>query len=100
AYVSTTTLQTTQKLDANNNTLSSTYLDSLGRVHKTALTSDPEGTVYTRTDYDASGRKQKQWNPTRCDPDVSPNSCSGESTFGFTQYQYDPLNRTTLVTEQ
>ncbi|MGO9209802.1 MAG: RHS repeat-associated core domain-containing protein, partial [Terriglobales bacterium] len=68
-------------------------VDGLGRSRKTELLSDPEGTDYTRTAYDSLGRKYQVWNPTRCDPDANPSSCSGESTYGITTYYYDALGR-------
>ena len=72
-------------------------VDGLGRSRKTELLSDPEGTDYTRTAYDSLGRKYQVWNPTRCDPDANPSSCSGESTYGFTTYGYDALGRPTSI---
>jgi hypothetical protein len=39
--------------------------DDLGRMMETKLTSDPDGTTYTRTSYDLLGRKSQEWNPTR-----------------------------------
>jgi RHS repeat-associated protein len=80
------------------NIVTSTIFDGFGRVHKSVLSSDPEGSIFIRTDYDGEGRQLKTWNPTRCDPDISPNSCSGENTFGTTQYAYDALSRVTSVT--
>lgn len=71
--------------------------DDLGRLEETKLTSDPDGTTYTRTSYDLMGRKSQEWNPTRCDPFANPSSCSGESTFGLTTYNYDALGRTVKV---
>ena len=37
------------------------------------------------------------WNPSRCDQRVA-SSCSGETTWGVTQYQYDGLGRQKQVT--
>lgn len=67
--------------------------DDLGRLEETKLTSDPDGTDYTRTSYDLLGRKSQEWNPTRCDPFANPTSCSGETSFGVTTYNYDALSR-------
>src|SRR5882672_1004679 len=74
-----------------------TIEDGLGRQRKTQLSSDPDGTTYTRIAYDAMGRKAQEWNPTRCDPDVNPSSCTGETTFGVTTYGYDGAGRTTTM---
>ncbi len=71
--------------------------DGLGRLIETQLTSDPAGTDYTDITYDPDGRKYKVFNPTRCNP--AQTNC-GESTWGFTTYNYDPLNRVTSAVEQ
>jgi RHS repeat-associated protein len=74
--------------------------DYLGRDRKTSLTTDPDGTTYTRMAYDNMGRKYEEWNPTRCDPDTY-SSCSGETTFGYTQHHYnDALGRETSTVKQ
>jgi RHS repeat-associated protein len=70
--------------------------DALGRDRKTTLVSDPDGATYTRIAYDAMGRKAQEWNPTRCDPDMV-TSCTGETTFGYTTYDYDALSREILL---
>ncbi|MBI3662049.1 MAG: hypothetical protein HY234_03240 [Acidobacteria bacterium] len=90
---------TTQKITSATNLVTEVKLDGLGRPSITKLVSDPQGVVYTRTDYDALSRKATEWNPSRCNFDVDPppTSCSGESTFGTTQYQYDALSRATKV---
>ena len=78
--------------------LNSTQLfDGLGRLKETQLNSDPDGTTYSDTTYDAVGRKYKVWNPTRCFP--AQTNC-GESTWGFATYNYDALNRVSSVVEQ
>jgi RHS repeat-associated protein len=69
-------------------------LDGLARARKSLLTSDPQGTDYSRLAYDSLGRTYQQWNPTRCDPDAG--NC-GEQTYGITTYYYDPLNRLTSI---
>src|SRR5438105_11719540 len=63
---------TTTKATSSSNLVSVGILDGLGRLKNTKLTSDPQGTVYTRTDYDPLWRKQFVWNPTRCDLTVDP----------------------------
>jgi RHS repeat-associated protein len=85
----------TAQIDATKNLVTEGEVDGVGRLRFTRLTSDPLGTVYTRTDYDALGRKQFEWNPTRCNITVGtpPGSCSGESTYGKTETQYDALGR-------
>jgi RHS repeat-associated protein len=73
------------------------FVDGLGRLSETQLTSDPDGTDYTLTTYDGMGRKYKVYNPTRCSTITT--NC-GESTWGFATYQYDPLSRPMAVTDQ
>jgi RHS repeat-associated protein len=64
--------------------------DGLGRVSQTQLTSDPDGTTYVDTSYDALGRKATVSNPHR----------SGSlPTDGTTTYSYDPLSRTKSILE-
>jgi len=62
--------------------------DALGRVTQTQLTSDPVGTVYVNTTYDALGRKATVSNPYRS---------TSESTYGITTYNYDALSRVTVL---
>ena len=87
----------TTKITSSLSHVTTTIMDGLGRQRKTQLTSDPDGTTYTRIAYDALGRKAQEWNPTRCDPDVNPSSCSGEPTFGVTTSNYDGMGRVTTV---
>jgi RHS repeat-associated protein len=60
--------------------------DGLGRVTQTQLTSDPQGTVYTDTIYDALGRVSTVSNPYRAGTDAT-------SSPGITTYAYDALDR-------
>jgi RHS repeat-associated protein len=92
-------IATTSKINATTNLTTTAIYDALGRLKSANLTSDPQGPVYTRTGYDALGRKSLVWNPTRCDltVDPPPSSCTGESTFGKTESQYDSLARTTKL---
>jgi RHS repeat-associated protein len=90
---STSTTKVTSVL----NRVTTSIQDGLGRARKTQLTSDPDGTTYSRISYDGLGRKSQEWNPTRCDPDVNPSSCSGEPTFGVTSYTYDAFSRVTQL---
>jgi len=80
------------------NETSTTVYDGLGRAAQTQLNSDPSGTTYTQTTYDALGRKHQVYNPTRCSPPTT--NCNTETTWGYTTYNYDPLNRVTSVVEQ
>ena len=74
-----------------NSTIGSTsrevIFDGLGRTIKSALTSDPEGTNYADTKYDAVGNIYSVSNPYRS---------TGEPTYGVTTYRYDGLKRKTL----
>jgi RHS repeat-associated protein len=94
-YNSPTSVTTTTKMNSSQNIVSTTLLDGLARVSQAQLTSDPQGTDYTVTTYDALGRISAVYNPTRCNP---PTTNCGESTWGSTSYQYDALGRTTQVT--
>ena len=84
---STHTRKITSALDYSKTSLT----DGLGRVYRTELTSDPDGTDYTDTTYDADGRVGSVSNPCRSTP---------ATHCGYTAYTNDPLNRVTLVTEQ
>jgi hypothetical protein len=72
---------TTSKINATLNLVREIEHDGLGRQRVTRLLSDPQGTIYTRTVYDALGRVVQMWNPTRCNPDGGP--CT-EVTGGIT----------------
>jgi len=76
--------------------VSTTTYDGLGRPISTALTSDPDNPTYTATTYDGMGKPYQIYNPTRCS---SPTSNCGETTWGFSAYNYDAFGRTTTVTE-
>ncbi len=90
------TVTKTTKITSTMNLVSKILHDDIGREFETQLTSDPEGTTYVDTTFDALGRKASQYNPTRCNPATV--NC-GEPTWGVTGYQYDALNRTTRVTQ-
>jgi RHS repeat-associated protein len=79
------------------NETSTIVFDGLGRVSQTQLTSDSPSTTSTLTTYDALGRKSQVYNPTRCSPITT--NC-GETTWGYTTTNYDPLSRVTSVVEQ
>ncbi len=91
-YVSPNEVQVSKAIASGQSPLSMTYLfDGLGRLTQTQLTSDPDGTDYTDTAYDAVGRVASVSNPHR----------NGSSdTDGGTQYHYDALNRVTSITKQ
>ena len=70
------------------NRVSATLLDGIGRPIQTQLTSDPEGTDFVDTTYDALGRINTVSNPHRA---------SGLWTDGTTTTQYDALGRVTTL---
>ena len=76
--------------------ISTLVFDGLGRLSQTQLNSDPIGTTSTLTTYDALGRKSQVYNPTRCSPITT--NCG--TTWGYSTYNYDPVNRVTSVVEQ
>lgn len=87
----------TKMITSSLNKTSSTVLDGFGRPSQTQLSSDTPSATYTLIQYDTLGRKSQVYNPTRCTGITT--NC-GESTWGYTKYQYDPLDRVTSVTEQ
>jgi RHS repeat-associated protein len=78
----------TKAINSSVNETSAALFDGLGRLFQTQLTSDPEGTDYVDTTYDALGRKSTVSNPHRS---------SGSSTDGVTTYVYDALGRVCVV---
>ena len=80
------------------NEISTVTIDGLGRASQTQLNSDPSGTTYMLTTYDALGRKSQVYNPTRCSSITT--NCNSETTWGVATTNYDPLNRVTSVVEQ
>lgn len=76
----------TQTITSGMNLTHKVVVDGLGRVTQTQLTSDPEGTDYVDTTYDADGRKASGSNPYRT---------TSDPTYGITSYQYDALGRLT-----
>jgi RHS repeat-associated protein len=79
-------ITTTSKITSVLNLITKSVSDSYGRVTQTQLTSDPQGTVFVDTTYDALGRVATVSNPYRTSNDPGP-------TNGITTYQYDALNR-------
>jgi RHS repeat-associated protein len=65
--------------------------DGAGRIVQMSLTSDPDGTDYVDTTYDALGRVATVSNPYRS---------TSDPTYGITRTQYDALDRPTQVTKQ
>jgi len=81
--------QTSHAYDFNTGLLMSTNVfDGMGRITHSQVTSDPQGTVYTDTTYDADGRKATVTNPYRT---------TGDPTYGVTSYVYDGIGRTCVL---
>ncbi|MCU1320813.1 MAG: repeat-containing protein [Acidobacteriaceae bacterium] len=66
--------------------------DGLGRLIKSVVQSDPQGSAITDTSYDGLGRVASVTNPYRSTP------AAGDPPAGTTLYTYDALGRTTKVT--
>lgn len=88
------TVSTSSLITSGTSKTTLTQYDGLGRAVGTELTSDPSGTDYAATTYDALGRKYQVYNPTRCNPATT--NC-GETTWGYTAYIYDALDRICVV---
>ncbi len=80
----------TAKVSSTLNKIQTSVFGGLGRIKQTQLNSDPSGVTYVDTTYDANGRKRTVSNPYRT---------TGETTYGLTTFNYDPLDRTTSVVE-
>jgi RHS repeat-associated protein len=93
----TPTVTTSKTVTASSNLVNTTTYDGMGHSIQTALSSDPDGVIYTATTYDGLARPYKTYNPTRCNPPTT--NCGSETTWGFTTYIYDALGRTTNVAE-
>jgi RHS repeat-associated protein len=92
AYTTSSTpwsMATTVKQSSTANITTNAVLDGLGRTSQTQMTSDPSGTDYVDTTYDALGRVASVSNPYRT---------TSDPTYGITQYTYDALSRTTRIT--
>jgi RHS repeat-associated protein len=75
------------KLNTSTTKSDTNLFDGLGRLTQTQLTSDPQGTVFSDTTYDAIGRVATVSNPHRvCGTDPT-------SSCGVTTYTYDALSR-------
>jgi YD repeat-containing protein len=73
----------TKAINASQNEIATTMLDGLSRVLQTQLNSDPYGTDYTDTGYDAVGNVASVSNPYRMT----------DSSHGITYFQYDSMRR-------
>ena len=79
----------TDAISGSTNLVKTTLYDGLGRVDETQLNTDPGGTVYVDTQYDADGRVLKASNPYR----------SGDTEYWTTQL-YGGLGRSAGVQDQ
>jgi RHS repeat-associated protein len=79
------------KITSSLNLVLTTVLDGLARPKQSQLTSDPQGTIFSDTTYDALGRKSTVSNPYRS---------TSEATYGITTTLYDALSRVTKVIPQ
>ncbi len=70
--------------DATHSITSVALLDGYGRTTQTKMTSDPGGTDFVDTTYDALGRISTVSNPYRS---------TGEATYGLKSFTYDALGR-------
>jgi RHS repeat-associated protein len=82
----------TRSLTSSSNFVSTEIIDGLARSAETEINSDPSGTDYTVRAYDADGRLASETNPYRTSGLIV------SATQGTTGYQYDALNRPTLIT--
>jgi RHS repeat-associated protein len=89
AYPFTTTVST--PINPSQNKTITNLFDGLGRLTQSQLTSDPQGTVFTDTTYDAVGQVHSVSNPYRTGTDIT-------TTTGTTTYGYDALGRKTSET--
>jgi RHS repeat-associated protein len=80
---------TTSKKDSATNVVGKVVLDGLGRTTRQEVTSDPNGTSYVDTAFDADGRVESVSNPYYT---------TGDPTYGVTQYAYDNLSRPSILT--
>jgi len=79
----------TNKITSSINFVETGIADGLGRLIETEIDSDPAGADYKVITFDAAGHKASETNPYRS---------TSDPTYGTTSYQYDGLDRTTLVT--
>jgi RHS repeat-associated protein len=82
---------TTAPITSGINLTAAATMDGLARTVQTRLTSDPLGTDYTDTVYDALGRPATVSNAYRS---------TSDPTYGVTQNQYDGLGRVIQTTRQ
>jgi RHS repeat-associated protein len=84
-------LVTTKNINSTQNEIATTVFDVMGRKVQSQLNSDPQGTVYVDTTYDALGRVATVSNPYRSGTDPT-------TSLGTTTYSYDALGRKTQET--
>jgi RHS repeat-associated protein len=82
---------TTKKINTTTSVTTVALTDGLARAKQSQLTSDPQGTIYTDTAFDAFGRVASVSNPYRQGIDIT-------STPGTSSYTYDGLGRKTRET--
>jgi RHS repeat-associated protein len=89
SYPNNNTVQRQQTINSTLTKTTTTTYDGLARPNETQLNSDPQGTVYADTTYDADGRVYTVSNPYRQGTDPTTSS-------GITTYFYDALGRKCL----
>jgi RHS repeat-associated protein len=89
SYPNNNTVQRQQTINSTLTKTTNTTYDGLARANETQLNSDPQGTVYVDTTYDADGRVYTVSNPYRQGSDPTTSS-------GITTYFYDALGRKCL----
>ncbi|MBZ5550907.1 MAG: hypothetical protein LAO22_23620, partial [Acidobacteriia bacterium] len=88
SYPNPNTVNRSQAITATLSLNHTMTFDGRGRITTSALTSDPQGTTYTDTTYDAVGRVQTVSNPYR----------TGDTNY-YTTTAYDALDRVKTVTQ-
>src|SRR3989454_2601241 len=81
----------TKKIDPNQSLTTTNVFDGLGRITQSRSSSDPQGTIYRDTTYDALGRVASVSNPYR-------NGADPTTSSGITTYRYDAVGRKTNET--
>ncbi len=94
-YSVPTTVAVTKTATPNPNVTTSIIYDGFSRAIQ-QQESVGSNTIYSGTvAFDSAGRVRARWNPSSCNP-LLVSSCSGETTWGATTYNYDILGRTTM----
>lgn len=81
----------TSQINSSQSKVETNVFDGFSRVTQHQLSSDPQGTIYTDTAYDALGRVATESNPYRTGTDAT-------TSTGTTTYGYDALSRKIKVT--